>query len=82
MAIYSSWEIRLEDALKTSSEDVWLRQIYLSWSRRLEDVLKMYSEDEDERCPQEVFIKTNVCYVMPKYFCIELLLQLFALSAF
>ena len=26
-----------QDVLKTSSEDVWLRQIYLSWLRRLED---------------------------------------------
>ena len=30
--------IRLEDVLKTSSEDVRLRQTYSSWSRRLQDV--------------------------------------------
>ena len=36
--IYWSWPRRLQDVLKTSSEDVWLRRIYLSWSRRLEDV--------------------------------------------
>ena len=33
--------------MKTSSEDVRLRRTYSSWSRRLEDV----------------FIKTNVCWV-------------------
>ena len=27
-----------QNVLKTSSKDVWLRQIYSSWSRRLEDV--------------------------------------------
>ena len=36
-----------QDVLKTSSEDVRLRRTYSSWSRRLEDV----------------FIKTNVCWV-------------------
>ena len=46
--------------LKTSSEDVWLRQIYSSWSRRLEDVFKTSSEGEDERNLQDVFMKTNV----------------------
>ena len=34
--------------LKTSSEDVWVGWIYLSWSRRFENV----------------FIKTNVCWVV------------------
>ena len=58
-----SWG-RLEDVLKTSSEDVWVRRIYSSWSRRLEDVLKKSSEDEDERRLQDVFIKTNVCWVL------------------
>ena len=36
-----------QDVLKTSSEDLCVRWIYSSWSRRLEDV----------------FIKTNVCWV-------------------
>ena len=35
-----------QNVLKTSSEDVWLREIYSSWSRYLEDVLKTSSEDE------------------------------------
>ena len=38
---------RFEDVLKTSSEDVWVIRIYSSSSRSLEDV----------------FIKTNVCWV-------------------
>ena len=29
-----------------------------------QDVLKTSSEDEDERCLQDVFIKTNVWWVM------------------
>ena len=33
--IYWSWPRRLEDVLKTSSEDVRLRRTYSSWSRRL-----------------------------------------------
>ena len=36
--IYWFWSRHLEDALKTSSEDIWLRRIYSSWLRRLEDV--------------------------------------------
>ena len=36
-----------QNVLKTSSEDVTLRRTYSSWSRRLQDV----------------FIKTNVCWV-------------------
>ena len=57
-------------------EDVLPRRIYWSWSRRLEDVfwkpmtkvnifvfIKTSSEDEDERRLQDVFIKTNVCWV-------------------
>ena len=43
--IYWSWPGRLEDVLKTSSEEVRLRRAYSSWSRRLEDVLKTSSED-------------------------------------
>ena len=65
-----------QDVLKTSSEDVKLRRTYSSWSRRLEDVfwrrkakanifvlIKTSSEDEDETRLQDVFIKTNVCWV-------------------
>ena len=48
--------------IKTSSEDVWLIRIYSSSSRRLEDVLKTSFEGEVERCLQDVFIKTNVCW--------------------
>ena len=61
---------RFEDVLKTSSEDVWVRRTYSSWSRRLEGVLKTPSEDEDERRlqdvfhTQDVFIKTDVCWVV------------------
>ena len=54
--------VGLQDVLKTSSEDVWVRRIYSSWSRRLQDVLKTSSEDKDERRLQDVFIKTNVCW--------------------
>ena len=46
---------RLEDVLKTSSEDVRLRRTYSSWSRRLENVFKTSSEEEDERRLQDVF---------------------------
>ena len=46
--------------IKTSSEDVWVRRLYSSWSS--EDVLKTSSEDE--RRLQDVFIKTNVCWVL------------------
>ena len=41
-----------QDVLKTSSEDVRLRQAYSS------------SEDEDERRLQDVFINTNVCWAV------------------
>ena len=37
---------RLENVLKTSSEDVWLRWTYSYWLRRLEDVLKTLYEGE------------------------------------
>ena len=53
--IYWSWPRRLEDVLKTSSEDIRLRWTYSSWSRRLEDVFKTSFEDEDERRLQDVF---------------------------
>ena len=36
---YWSWPRRLEDALKTSSEEVSLRRIYSSWSRRQDKCL-------------------------------------------
>ena len=62
--IYWSWSRHLEDVLKTSSEGEWLRRIYSSWSRRLQDVFKTSPEDEDERRLQDVFIKTNVCWVV------------------
>ena len=56
-----------EGVLKTSSEDVWVRRINSSWSRRLEDVLKTSSEDEYQRRLQDVFIKTNVCWVVTSF---------------
>ena len=48
----------LQDVFKTSwkrLEDVWTRRIYWSWPRRFEDV----------------FIKTIVCWVIIKYFIID-----------
>ena len=51
----ASWK-RLEDVLKTYSQD---KYIGLD-----QDVLKTSSEDEDERRLQDVFIKTNVCWVV------------------
>ena len=63
-----SWPRRLDDVLKTSSEDVRLSRTYSSWSRRLEDVFKTSSrglqQDEHERRLQDVFIKMNVCWVV------------------
>ena len=64
--IYWFWSRHLDDVLKTSSEDVWLRRIDSFWSRRLENVfwrhlLKMSSELNDERRLQDAFIKANVC---------------------
>ena len=66
--------IRLENALKTSLQDV-----LKTFLRRLEDVLKTFlqdvyigleqdifntsSEDEDENRLEDVFIKTNVSWV-------------------
>ena len=49
----------LENFLKMSSEDVWLRRIF----HLDRDILKRSSEDKDERHLQDVFIKTNVCWV-------------------
>ena len=57
----TSWR-PLEDVFKTSwkrLQDVWPRRICWSSSRRLETS----SEDEDARHLQDVFIKTNVCWV-------------------
>ena len=65
--IYWSWSRRLQDVLKTFSEDAWVRRIYSPWSRRLEDVLKASSEDEDKRRLQDVFIKTNVSWDWRQY---------------
>ena len=53
-----------QGVLKTSSQDVRLKRTYSSWSRRFEDVLKTSSEDEGERRLQDVFIKTNVYWVV------------------
>ena len=50
------------EVLKTPSEDVRLRQTYSSWSRCLEDVFKTSSEVEDEKGLRDAFIKTNVCW--------------------
>ena len=71
----TSWR-RLEEVLKTSwrpIEDVRWRRIYWSWPRRLEDERLRWiylswsrrsSEDKDERRLQDVFIKTNLCWVI------------------
>ena len=56
--IHWSWPRRLENVSKTSSENVWLRWI------SLENVLKTSSGDENERRLQDVFIKTDVCWVI------------------
>ena len=52
-----------QDVLKTS-EDVWLIRIYLSSSRRLENVFWRQRRKTSSRCLQDVFIKTNVCWVV------------------
>ena len=52
--IYWYWSRRLQNVLKTSSGDVWVKRIYLSW--------KTSSKDKDERRLQDVFIKTDVCW--------------------
>ena len=60
-----SWWRHLEDVLKTSSEDVWVRRIYSSWSRHLEYVFWRRWPKTSARRLQDVFIKTNVCWVEP-----------------
>ena len=62
--IYWSWSRRLEDVLKTSSEDVWVRRIYSSWSRRLEDVFWRRRRKTPSERLHDVFIKTNVRWVI------------------
>ena len=49
--------------IKTSSEDVGVRRIYSSWWRRLEDVFWTRTRKTSSRGLQDVFIKTNVCWV-------------------
>ena len=49
--------------IKTSSEDVWVRRIYSSWWRRLQDVFWRQRRKTSSRRLQDVFIKTNVCWV-------------------
>ena len=56
--IYSSSSRSIEQVLKTSSVNVRPTRKYSSWSRRLEDVLKT-----SLRCLQDVFTKSNVCWV-------------------
>ena len=53
--VIKTFSKHLEDVLKTTSEDVWVRRIYSYWSRHLEDVFKTSSEDEDQRRLQDVF---------------------------
>ena len=69
---------RLEDVLKTSwrrLEDIWPTRIYWSSTRRLQDVfwrrkakanifVLIKAPSEDEIRLQDVFIKTNVCWVV------------------
>ena len=91
----TSWR-RLENVLKTSWRRMdktnilvltktswrrWLIRIYSSSSRRLEGVLKKSFEDEDERRPQDAFIKTNVCWVW-NIFAILINLLLFSQCGF
>ena len=52
--------------IKTSSEDEWLRRIYSSWWRRLQDVFWRRRRKKSSRRLQDVFIKTNVCWVHSK----------------
>ena len=44
-----------QDVLKTSSEDIWLRQIYSSLSKRLEDILETSYECKEEQRLQDDF---------------------------
>ena len=48
----------VQDILKTSSEDVWLRRICSSWWRRLKT-----SSEERQKKTKDAFIKTHVCWV-------------------
>ena len=59
--MYWSWPRRLENVLKTFSEDVRLRRTYSSW-RRLQDVFWRWRRKMSSRRLQDVFIKTNVCW--------------------
>ena len=61
--IYWSWPRRLEDVLKTSSEEMRLRRTYSSWwrcfeERRFQDVFWR----RRRKTLSDVFIKTNVCF--------------------
>ena len=60
--------IRLDqDVLKT--EDIWVRRLYSPWSRRLEDVFWRRRRKISSGSLQNVFIKTNVCWVYLNFFC-------------
>ena len=59
---YWSWARRLEDVLKTCSEDIWLIRIYSSSSRRLEDVFWRRRRKSSSRRLENVFIETIVCW--------------------
>ena len=68
----TSWK-RLEDVLKTYSQDEYIglnQDVF--WSRMTKAnifvLIKTSSEDEDERRLQDVFIKTNVCWVCSNEF--------------
>ena len=69
-ALKMSWR-RFSNTSWRRLEDVWPIRIYWSWSRRLLETYKYSeyvcleesSEDEDKRRLQDVFIKTNVCWV-------------------
>ena len=63
----TSWK-RLEDVLKTYSQDEYIgldQDVF--WRRKAKAnifvLIKTSSEDKDERRLQDVFIKTNVCWV-------------------
>ena len=61
--IFCCWPRRLEDVLKTYSEDLYLKRILSPWSRRLEDVFWRRRQNTSSKRLQDVFIKTNVCWV-------------------
>ena len=52
-----------QDVFKTSSEDVWVRRIHSLWSRRLEVVFRRRRQKTSSGHLQDVFIKTNVCWL-------------------